>query len=60
VAYEPERWHDLFVMLGGSAGALAGLVFVGLSLHVLFAETPVPTPAGASTFSSRLDSWASR
>jgi hypothetical protein len=33
VAYQPERWHDLFVMLGGAAGALAGLVFVGLSLH---------------------------
>ena len=33
MAYEPERWHDLFVMLGGAAGALAGLVFVGLSLH---------------------------
>ena len=33
MAYAPERWHDLFVMLGGAAGALAGLVFVGLSLH---------------------------
>jgi hypothetical protein len=33
VGYEPERWHDLYVMLGGAAAALAGLVFVGLSLH---------------------------
>ena len=33
MAYEPEHWHDLFVMLGGASAALAGLVFVGLSLH---------------------------
>jgi hypothetical protein len=33
MAYRPERWHDLYVMLGGAAGALAGLVFVGLALH---------------------------
>jgi hypothetical protein len=34
VGYEPERWHDLYVMLGGASAALAGLVFVGLSIHV--------------------------
>lgn len=33
MAYEPERWHDLYVMLGGASAALAGLVFVGLSMH---------------------------
>ena len=33
MAYQPERWHDLFVMLGGASAALAGLVFVGLSMH---------------------------
>jgi hypothetical protein len=33
MGYEPERWHDLFVMLGGASAALAGLVFVGLSMH---------------------------
>ena len=33
MGYEPERWHDLFVMLGGASAALAGLVFVGLSIH---------------------------
>ena len=33
MAFEPERWHDLFVMLGGASAALAGLVFVGLSIH---------------------------
>ena len=33
MAYAPERWHDLFVMLGGASAALAGLVFVGLSIH---------------------------
>jgi hypothetical protein len=34
VAYDPERWHDAFVMLGGAAAALTGLVFVALSLHL--------------------------
>jgi hypothetical protein len=33
MGYEPDHWHDLFVMLGGASAALAGLVFVGLSLH---------------------------
>jgi hypothetical protein len=33
VAYDPTRWHDFFVMLGGASAALAGLVFVGLSIH---------------------------
>jgi hypothetical protein len=32
-AYEPERWHDLFVMSGGAAAALAGLIFVAVSLN---------------------------
>jgi hypothetical protein len=34
VSYDPTAWHDFFVMLGGSAAALTGLVFVALSLHV--------------------------
>jgi hypothetical protein len=33
-AYQLERWHDLYVMLGGSSAALAGLLFVAVSLHV--------------------------
>jgi modulator of FtsH protease len=33
VAYDPAPWHDFFVMLGGASAALAGLVFVGLSIH---------------------------
>jgi hypothetical protein len=33
MGYEPERWHDLFVMVGGASAALAGLVFLGLSMH---------------------------
>ena len=33
MAYDPEAWHDFYVMLGGASAALAGLVFVGLSLH---------------------------
>lgn len=34
MAYDPERWHDAYVMLGGAAAALTGLVFVALSLHL--------------------------
>ena len=33
-AYRPDQWHDFFVMVGGSAAALTGLVFVALSLNV--------------------------
>src|SRR5262245_21906398 len=33
-AYRPEQWHDFFVMVGGSAAVLTGLVFVALSLNV--------------------------
>jgi hypothetical protein len=28
------RWHDYFVMVGGGAAALTGLVFVAMSLHL--------------------------
>lgn len=34
MAYDPERWHDAFIMLGGAAAALTGLVFVALSIHL--------------------------
>jgi CDP-diglyceride synthetase len=33
VAYDPQPWHEYYVMLGSAAAALAGLVFVGLSIH---------------------------
>jgi hypothetical protein len=32
--YKPELWHDLFVMVGTSAGALVGLLFIVMSLHL--------------------------
>ena len=32
-AYDPHRWHEVFVMLGGAAAALSGLLFVAASLH---------------------------
>lgn len=32
-AYDPELWHELFVMTGGAAAALAGLIFVAVSLN---------------------------
>ncbi len=33
-AYQPELWRDLYVMLGTSAAALIGLLFVATSLHL--------------------------
>jgi hypothetical protein len=33
VANDLAAWHDFYVMSGGAAAALTGLVFVGLSLH---------------------------
>jgi small-conductance mechanosensitive channel len=33
-AYRPDEWRDFFVMVGGSAAALTGLIFVALSVSV--------------------------
>lgn len=33
MAYNPADWHDFFVMTGGAAAALTGLLFVAMSLH---------------------------
>ena len=33
MAYNPAGWHDFYVMTGGAAAALAGLLFVAMSLH---------------------------
>jgi hypothetical protein len=32
--YRPDQWHDFFVMVGGGAAALTGLVFVAMSLNL--------------------------
>lgn len=32
-AYQPGLWHDLFEMIGASAGALVGLLFIVVTLH---------------------------
>jgi hypothetical protein len=32
--YRPEQWHDFLLMVGGGAAALAGLVFVAMSLNL--------------------------
>ena len=33
MVYNPGDWHGFFVMSGGAAAALAGLLFVAMSLH---------------------------
>jgi hypothetical protein len=32
--YKPEQWHDFFLLVGGGAAALAGLVFVAMSISL--------------------------
>jgi hypothetical protein len=32
--YRPEEWHDYFIMVGGAAAVLTGLVFVAISLNL--------------------------
>jgi hypothetical protein len=34
MVYDPAQWHDFFVMVGGGAAALTGLVFVAMTLNV--------------------------
>src|SRR5678816_4707488 len=31
--YQPALWRDLFAMIGASAGALVGLLFIVVTLH---------------------------
>jgi hypothetical protein len=33
-AYAPEQWHDLFVAVASASAALAGLLFVAVSINV--------------------------
>jgi hypothetical protein len=33
-AYDPEQWHDLFVAVAGASAALAGLLFVAVSINL--------------------------
>jgi hypothetical protein len=32
--YRPDEWHDFFIMVGGAAAVLMGLVFVALSINI--------------------------
>jgi hypothetical protein len=51
-AYKIELWHDLYIMLGGSAAALAGLIFIAMSLQIeaIAKEEVFRARASANTF----------
>ncbi len=34
IAYDPSDWSDLFVATAGASAALAGLVFVAVSINI--------------------------
>lgn len=50
IAYEADAWHEFFVMTGGASAALAGLLFVAVSLnHEQILKFPaLPSLAAAS------------
>jgi hypothetical protein len=54
-AYEPEQWTELFVASAGASAALAGLVFVAVSINV---ERILQFP-GLPERASRRRRWAS-
>ena len=33
-AFQPELWHDFYLMVGGAGAVLTGLIFVAVSLHL--------------------------
>jgi hypothetical protein len=49
-AFDLASWHDLFVMAGGASAALAGLLFVAVSLNLehILKYSPLPTMAAQS------------
>src|SRR5213076_560033 len=41
MTFDAASWHDFFIMVGGGAAALTGLVFVAMSLNVaVIAQDP--------------------
>src|SRR6266404_3805542 len=34
MTYQAAQWHDFFLMVGGGAAALTGLIFVAMTLHL--------------------------
>ncbi len=48
IAYDPDQWHDLFVAVAGASAALAGLIFVAVSINLarILAGPSLPGRAG--------------
>jgi len=55
--FQPELWHDVFVMMGSAAAALVGLLFVVMSLYFHAIRAAPDYDLGATIHAARNNTY---